>query len=284
MTKDHGFVLGDGAYGVLLLHGLSGTPMELRYQANTLARNGFTVSVPQLAGHCGTLDDLKATTWHSWVVSAMCALDRLRRDCPKVIVGGLSMGAVLSLYLAAKRADDVDGLALLAPTLTFDGWAVPWYARLFDLVDDRWTADRFMFREMEPYGIKDRRLRDFVLNALQSDDSATAGLPGTPGRSMMEFRRLVKQTRPLLPAIRQPTLIVHPREDDRASLANAALLQQRLGGLVTTVVLDDSYHVVTIDRQRDLVNEALVDFALGRARRAGIVLAGHQPQGEKAVA
>jgi carboxylesterase len=62
------------------------------------------------------------------------------------------------------------------------------------------------------------------------------------------------------------------------------LLQQRLGGLVHTLVLDDSYHVVTIDRQRDLVNETLVDFACNRARKAGIKLASEQPLGEKTAA
>jgi len=64
-----------------------------------------------------------------------------------------------------------------------------------------------------------------------------------------------------LRGIRQPTLIVHPREDDRASLRNAAYLQSALGGMVETCVLDDSYHIVTIDRQRDLVVERTAAFA-----------------------
>jgi carboxylesterase len=267
--RDHGYRLGDGRTGFLLLHGLSGTPMELRYQALGLSRAGFRVHVPQLAGHCGTLDDLRATTWRDWSDSASAALTELARDCDTVVVGGLSMGAVLSAQLAIESPDLVDGVAMLAPTFRFDGWAVPWYAPLFNLVNDRWTADRFMFREIEPYGIKDRRLRDFVLKALTSDVSATAGLPGTPGRSMLEFRRLVKGVESRLGVIRQPALVVHPREDDRASLGNAAMLQKRLGGLVYTVVLDDSYHVVTLDRQRDLVNESLIDFGHKVARRAG---------------
>lgn len=267
---DHGFRLGDGPVGVLLLHGLSGTPMELRYQALALSRNGFSVSVPQLAGHCGTLDDLRATGWRDWAQSAEAALSDLRRRCDAVVVGGLSMGAVLAGLMAIESPDEVDGVAMLAPTFRFDGWAVPWYAPLFNLVNDRWTADRFMFREMEPYGIKDRRLRDFVLNALSSGTSATAGLPGTPGRSMMEFRWLVRSVETRLQAIRQPVLVVHPREDDRASLANAAMLQRRLGGVVHTVVLDDSYHVITIDKQRDLVNESLIEFGQKVARRCRI--------------
>ena len=55
--------------------------------------------------------------------------------------------------------------------------------------------------------------------------------------------------------MRQPALIVHPRNDDMASLKNAQYLQAHLGGLVDTLVLDDSYHMVTLDQQRHVVAE-----------------------------
>jgi carboxylesterase len=282
--KDHSFRLEGGRTGVLLLHGLSGTPMELRYPSLALSRAGFTVYVPQLAGHCGTIEDLRASTWTDWATSAEVALMDLRRTCDRVVVGGLSMGSILALLLAQRNPNDVHGLALLAPTLKFDGWAVPWYAQLFNLVRDGWSADRFMFHEIEPYGIKDRRLREFVLRALQSNDSSTAGLPGTPGRSMYEFMKLVRHVRPRLGQIAQPTLIVHPREDDRASLDNMAILQRELSGPVHGVVLNDSYHVVTLDRQRDLVNESVVGFveriaATAPAERKQQVAAGTPAKG-----
>jgi carboxylesterase len=78
---------------------------------------------------------------------------------------------------------------------------------------------------------------------------------------MLELRWLVDIVKRELPAIRQPTLIVHPREDDRASLRNAGSLQGALGGMVETCVLDDSYHIVTVDRQRDLVVDRTAAFA-----------------------
>ena len=61
--------------------------------------------------------------------------------------------------------------------------------------------------------------------------------------------------------VRQPALIIHPRNDDRASLRNLDYLQSHLGGLTSTVVLDDSYHIVTIDRQRQLVVSRTLEFA-----------------------
>ena len=73
----------------------------------------------------------------------------------------------------------------------------------------------------------------------------------------------------MLPKIDTPTLIVHPREDDIADLDNAVYLQRRLGGLVETVVLDDSYHIITLDRQRNLVVEKSAAFARALIERIG---------------
>jgi carboxylesterase len=258
--RDRSFFHAGSKTGFLLIHGLTGTPIELRYISNGLARAGFTVSVPQLAGHCGTLEDLKATKWQDWYQSAEDALVELRKTCDLVIVGGLSMGAVLALRLAAEQQDTVNGATLFAPTFKFDGWSMPWYARLFELVNDNWSADKFLFTEREPYGIKNVRFREFVMNAIHSDDSSQAGLPGTPGRSLLQFRYLTKSVNRVLGLIRQPTLVLHPREDDRASLGNAEHLQRNMGGRVTTVVLEDCYHVITLDQQRDVVLDETRDF------------------------
>ncbi len=264
---DRSLHLSGGRTGVLLIHGLSGTPIEMRFIAVGLARAGYTVSCPQLAGHCGSADDLKATRWQDWHASVAEAHDRLRAECDVVIVGGLSMGAVLALNLAAERPDSVHGIALYAPTLQLDGWGIPWYARLFGLVWHRKVADLFDFTEREPYGIKDPRVRGLVTAAIQSGDSSQAGQLSTPGSSMLELRRLAKTVRCSLGRIRQPALLLHPREDDRASLRNAFHLQRHLGGIVEAVVLEDSYHVVTLDRQRHVVVERTSRFAADVRRR-----------------
>jgi carboxylesterase len=250
-----------GPVGFLLIHGLGGTPVEMRFVGRGLARKGYTVSCPQLAGHCGGFEDLRATAWQDWFASVEAAHDRLLETCKTVIVGGLSMGAILALHLAAERPDAVHGAALFAPTLKLDGWGVPWYSKLFSLVRHRWSADLVTFSEREPYGIKDPRVRALVTAAINSGDSSQAGQMTNPGRVMLELRWLVDIVKRELPAIRQPTLIVHPREDDRASLRNAGYLQGALGGMVETCVLDDSYHIVTVDRQRDLVVDRTAAFA-----------------------
>ncbi len=257
---DRSLYLSGGRTGILLIHGLGGTPIEMRFIAVGLARAGYTVSCPQLAGHCGSADDLRATRWQDWYASVRAAHDRLRQECDVVIVGGLSMGAVMALHLAAERPDSVHGAALFAPTLKLDGWSIPWYARFFRLVWHRWVADFFDFVECEPFGIKDPRVRGLVTAALESGDSSQAGQLSTPGSTMLELRRLANTVRRSLFRIRQPVLVLHPREDDRASLRNAFHLQKNLGGRVEAVVLDDSYHIITLDRQRHLVLERTTRF------------------------
>jgi carboxylesterase len=235
--------------------------MELRYVAHGLAGAGHSVHVPQLAGHCGTVDQLKATHWTDWYDSVEREHDRLKGRCGAVVVGGLSVGSILALHLAAMRPESVNGLALYAPSLWLDGWGVPWHASLFRLVTQKWCADWFPFAERHPWGIKDPRLRSLVERAIKSGDSSRAGVAALPGSLMLELRWLVQRVRSEIGDVCQPALIIHPREDDRASLRNLHFLQSSLGGLTETVVLNDSYHLVTLDRQRQLVVARTLEFA-----------------------
>ena len=259
-AEDRSFTFERGRVGALLLHGLGGTPVEMRYVAMGLAHAGISVSCPQLAGHSGSFEELRDSRWQDWYASAEAALDELRRSCDVVVVGGLSMGAVLALMLAAERQSDVAGAAVYAPTLRLDGWGVPWYARLFQLVPHKAIANWFDFTEREPYGVKDPRVRALVAAAIESGDSAKAGMLTVPGGAMFEFRGLVNAVRRRVHKIRQPVLLVHPRQDDRANIANSFWLQRHLAGPVSMVVLNDSYHVVTMDRQRQIVADRTVAF------------------------
>lgn len=257
-AKDHSFTLSgtgpNGRTGVLLVHGLCGSPTEMRFIANGLARDGYTVHCPQLAGHCGSETNLKATSWQDWYASAEDGLQTLSRTCDRIIVGGLSTGAVLALLLAARNPGKVAGLALYSPTLWLNGRHIPWYAHLFRLVTFRAFANLFNFPAPLEFGIKDQRLREFIKRALTSPDAPPVPF-STPGIAVLERRRLVEALLPHVAAVNVPVLILHPREDDYAHLSNAAYLQQTLAGPVDLVVLEDSYHLVTVDRQRAVVLE-----------------------------
>lgn len=259
--RDQSYRIKGGRTGVLLLHGLCGTPAELRFVANSLAREGYTVHCPMLAGHGGSEALLEASSWTDWYESADSALDQLRSECDTVIVGGLSTGAILALLLAARRPNDVQGLKLYSPTLWLDGWRVPWYAGLFRLVTQKWLARLIAFPAPHNFGIKDQRIREFVQSAMAAGDKAAPPpLSRMSGGVVLERRWLVDAAQRVLGAVTQPVLIVHPREDDFAGLSNVTYLQHKLPGGVETVILDDSYHIVTVDRQRHVVAERSVEF------------------------
>ncbi len=270
---DRSIFLSGGRTGILLVHGLGGTPVEMKMTARGLARAGFTVFCCQLAGHCGTEADLLATGWEDWYASVEAGLARLQAECDVVLAGGLSMGAMLALHLAARRPDTVAGCLCFAPTLWYDGFSLPWTRVLLRPLIWTRAGRNYRFIEREPYGVKDERIRAAVMRALLSGESAEAGLLGTPSRSLQQFWQLIDVIKRELPAIKTPVFIAHARQDDIASLKNAIYLQTHLGGIVDTLVLDDSYHLVTIDRQRDLVVDRAISFAhwvAGRADKSAV--------------
>lgn len=260
MPIDSSFTFEGGPVAVLLVHGLTGTPSEVKAVGKAIARRGYTVHGVQLAGHCGTEADLLATGWRDWYRSVEDAFDRLKRRHKTVYVGGLSMGALLSLKLAADRPGEVGGLLLYSTTLFYDGWAIPWTRVLVKPALALGFARWVRFVEAPPYGIKDDRLRARIAKSMLSGDSAGAGNAATPGRSLQELHRLIAIVKKALPTIRNPALVVHARDDDMTSLRNAGYLAAALGGDVEKVVLDDSYHMVTLDKDRDRLVEASVAF------------------------
>jgi len=260
VTEDKSLFIPGGRVGILLIHGLGGTPVELRFVAQALGRAGHTVYCCQLAGHCGTPEELRRSTWKEWYASVEEAHDRLKQDCDIILAGGLSMGGILALHLAHNRPEEVQGLLLFAPTLKLDGWSMPWHSKLLQYIRPLPIRLEIDLAEREPYGLKDERVRRLVLSSMQSGDTGAAGIFSTPVRSFANFNCVVAAVRPNLGKIKQPTFIVHPRDDDMASLKNAQHLQSRLGGLVETLVLDDSYHIVTLDQQRHIVAERTEGF------------------------
>ncbi|HEV2608222.1 MAG TPA: alpha/beta fold hydrolase, partial [Xanthomonadaceae bacterium] len=193
MMKSNEFFLPGGRDGVLLIHGLTGTPAEMRFVGKGLHRQGYSVLGMQLAGHCGSEDDLLATGWRDWYRSVTEAADRLAGTVDRLFVGGLSMGAILALKLAADRPEQVSGLALYGTTFAYDGWTIPRIAKLsflLPLAMRLGIGRKKKFMEKPPYGIKCERVRQRIAGSMLAGDSAAGGLPGNPWPSLAEFYRL----------------------------------------------------------------------------------------------
>ncbi len=252
-----------GRNAVLLVHSLGGSPIELKFVAHALGQCGYTVYCPLLPGLAGGTDVSGLSRWQDWYASLEAAHEELLQKCDSVVVGGVSAGSMLALRLAALRPEKVQGLMLFSPTFWPNGWAIPWYFTLFRLINSRWAARLFKFRARMPHGIKDERLRSFILDSVQGqgESDMIEDLFGRGGSLVLEFRRLVRNVKPLLGQVRHQTLVFHPRHDDQSDLSNSILLQRKLAGLVEMCVLDDCYHMVTLDRQRHVVLDRVREFA-----------------------
>jgi carboxylesterase len=259
-SRPHSIEYRRGSIAVLLIHGLTGTPAEMRRVARGLAADGFSVFCVQLAGHCGSERDLTATTWTNWLDSSLAAFDRLRGEYERVFVGGLSMGGLLALHVAARRPADVAGCLVYSATMFYDGWSIPRFAFLMH-IGIRLGLGRFVrFRENFPSGVKDERLRRRLAAAMEAGDSAGAGLLHMPGVSLGELLKLISDLKRRLPAIRTPTLVLHAREDDITSIRNAGYLAAHLGGRVEKILLDDCYHMITLDQHNERVIAYSAEF------------------------
>ncbi|BBD80220.1 alpha/beta hydrolase [Aerosticca soli] len=254
---------GSGPHGVLLIHGLTGTPNEMRILAKALHRRGYTVHGVQLAGHGGDMEDLIATGWRDWYASVDAAAERMASRVDKLFVGGLSMGALLALKLASEWRERIAGVGVYGVTFRYDGWSMPRTSRLACLLPmfKRLGIGRSrVFMEQPPYGIRDEQLRGRIVAAMQGEDSTAAGLPGNPWHALAEMYKLSTHVRRRLHRVISPCLVAHAREDDVASLRNAERVLRGVRAPTDFLVLDDSYHMITIDRQRSLLAERSAAF------------------------
>jgi carboxylesterase len=247
-----------GENAVLLIHGLTGSPYELMYMAKRLNKEGFSVMVPCLSGHGTSADDLIKTGWKDWYQTVEEAFAELKRNHYKVSVSGLCMGAVLALKLAADVGDDVVGISLMSTTLFYDGWNVPWFKFLINLLYFTPFRNIASYQEREPFGIKNERLRRLMVNAMKSDSGALSNFPCT---GMYEQLKLVKVVRKEMNKITSPTQIIHSIEDDVASLRNVDYIEKHISSKhIDKVLLDNCYHMIPFDNQRELAADQMIGF------------------------
>ncbi|CAM1636490.1 alpha/beta hydrolase [Bartonella apis] len=265
MITDVSFFYKGGRAGVLLIHGLTGTPAEMQILGKGLHKHGFTVYGMQLAGHCGDENDLLATSWYDWYDSVIRAAERLLEHVDTMFVGGLSMGAVLALKYTADHPENIKGVGVYGPTFIYDGWSIPRYIQRSVFLLKWFKAlgifQKSVFIERPPYGLKDERIRKTISESMLSGDSAKGGLAGNPLGSLAEMQELAKQTEAQLHDIKAPCLIMHSNHDDIANMeTNSGLVARSVSGPVKMIPLENSYHMITIDRDRKKVIQESADF------------------------
>jgi carboxylesterase len=253
------FFFPGGDVGCLLVHGFTGTPYEMRYLGERLHAAGHTVNAVCLAGHGTQWEDLASCRWQDWYRSVEDGLSALESCCRRTVAVGLSLGSLLALRLASERPQAVSALVLLSCALVI---ANPWPARA-----------QWILRSALP--ILPPRWRSVTKPGSDiADHSARSIHPSygaMPLESVLELVALQRQVRPLLPRIVQPAMAIHSHQDHTAPVENVAVLQRELPNLRAAVVLPESYHVLTVDLEKERVADeitAFIEAVVGGSRPA----------------
>ena len=242
--------------GILLIHGLTGTPNEMRVLARGLHLQGYTVYAVKLAGHCGTLDDLVGTSWLDWLASVR----RARTCCRAASTAWWSAACRWApcwrwpwrrsvpstspaCWRCRRRSATTAGACRAIPSWpaccpSCARWASAGAACSWN---NRPTASRTS--AARPRGFADARRRQRRLGP--------AGQPLVVGGGNAQAGALGAAQHA---GAARACLVMHARNDDIASVSNAYEIQRRaVNAPVTLQLLDDSYHMITIDRERRVV-------------------------------
>jgi carboxylesterase len=243
-------VAGDGR-GVLCLHGITGTPWEVRPLAEALGRHGCSVEAPMLAGHGGTLADLARTSWRDWAGSAEAAMEALAaRVAGPVAVCGFSMGGLLALHLARTFPDRVRALVVMSAPLRLRRYQIMGIRALCKLPVDFSALPGACIPKLKGSDISDPEMR--LLNP---------GLRAFPVAALENLFDLMDVVRADLPAVRTPALVVHGRHDHTVPMDDSLELTGSLGSdVIERLWLERSCHIVALDVEQAALIDGVTRF------------------------
>lgn len=218
---------------VLIVHGLTATPWEVRTLSIYLTEHNFTVLTPVLEGHARSPEDLEATTWHDWYENVNESYGRLASRSPRVFAIGVSTGGSLAIELAKEH--DLAGIVTIGAPLTLRDTRTK-YAQIASL-GLRWTDRAVLPEEIGHY------------------------YPVMPTKTVAELNALITQTRKDAPFVQEPVFLIQSRVDPTVDPSSASDLYVLLGSQDKHVLwLDSVTHTVIRDDTKGMVLAEIVKF------------------------
>ncbi len=226
--------------GALVIHGLTSNPASMRGIADAFAAAGYDVELPRLPGHGTTVDDLLTTDWADWSGEVETAYQRLATRCRTVVVVGLSLGGALTLWLGTEHPE-IAGLVCINPV------AQPQPFEIIDMIAGA-VADG---TELFPG----------VGGDIADPESSENAYDGTPVAGLLSLLNAVADFAQAYPTMRMPLMLMNSPQDHVVEPAQAEYLATHFGGPLERITLERSYHVATLDYDKDLICAESVAFA-----------------------
>lgn len=228
-----------GPIGVLLSHGFSATTAEVRLLARILNDHGYTVAGPLLPGHGTTPAEMNRVHWRDWVATLEQTYQQLQARCEKVFVGGESMGAVLSLYLASEHPEAV-GVLTYSPALEIDGWMV--------------ALAPLIAPAIAPF-------RPFFMKSQLDSADRWQGYLENPIKAGAQLTLLRRQVRRRLSLIKQPVLVVQGRLDKAIAPHSGQAVYDGVGSTLKEMHwMEKSPHTVLLDCEHEEIATLTLKF------------------------
>ena len=227
------FIYEGSQVGILLIHGFTATTAEVRLLANRLHQSGYTVHAPLLPGHGTTPQSLNRIRYQDWIEEVDRAFTSIRQKCKVVFVAGESMGALLSLYLAAKHSD-VAGVICYSPAL---------------IVRNIWAAVILQY------------FIDYLPKSGASDNLPWKGYKVNPTKASAQLFYLQRYIKRRLPEIHQPVYVFIGKKDDRISPdAGEYILDHINSERKEILFLEESPHCMILAEEYPVIFSRTEDF------------------------
>lgn len=250
------FQQGNNGHAVVLLPGLCGSELEMGVIPRLLKAAGYTYAIPSVKGYSAHTG---ITSYKNWIDEVEQFVTDLMATHSSVSLVGLSMGATLSLAVAARNPM-IQSLSILSPVLIFDGWSVPWYYPLLKAIYLLGFRN-WHYKETAPFGVKNLEMRKRIKKAVEGNNISELGAAHLPARHLIESLKLIKETKKELPSVTADILIIHAIDDETASPKNPDLILESISSETRrTVWLGNSYHIITVDNEREIVANETINF------------------------
>jgi len=250
------FYQGNSGHAVVLLPGLCGSELEMGAIPRLLKQSNHTYTIPRIKGYSAHTG---LTGYQEWIDSVDQYVTDLSQTHHSISIAGLSMGATLALAVAEQNSK-VHSLVILSPVFLFDGWSVPWYYPFLALLY-KFGIRNWHFKEREPFGVKNVELRRHIRKAVMANTVSELGAAHLPAVHLYQSLELVKATKKDLNSITADTLIIHAIDDETASPKNPEIIMDRISSETCRMIwLGNSYHMITVDNEREVVANEVNNF------------------------
>jgi carboxylesterase len=262
------FYQGNSGHAIILLPGLCGSELEMGAIPRMLRQANHTYVTPRILGYSAHTGITEFPVWINAVEDLISTLEATHESVSLI---GISMGATLALAVAGRNSNAIRSISLLSPVVLFDGWSVPWYHPFLSMIY-RLGIRNWHYKESEPFGVKNKELRRHIRKAVMANSVSELGAAHLPAKHLYQSLRLIDETKYTMSYVTSDTLIIHAIDDETASPKNPDMILAKIKSETRRIIwLGNSYHMITVDNEREIVANEVSNFLSQSIERIKII-------------